>query len=150
MKVLIAVDDSPWSKAAIDFVARMSWSSGTQMIVLSAAAPMHSAYAFQDYGDVAPVLTPELLEQQRRYHEDVANRYAGQLRGTGHAIRAEVVTADPREAIVDVATREGIDLIVVGSHGRSGLKRLLLGSVSSHVVSHAPCGVLVVKLPKQK
>jgi nucleotide-binding universal stress UspA family protein len=150
VKVLIAVDDSPWSQAAIDFVEGMAWPARTEMIVVSAAAPMQSAYAFQDYPGAAPVLTPEMLEQQRQHHEDIAKRYAQQLRESSHTIRADVVTADPREAIVEVATREGVDLIVVGSHGRSGLKKLLLGSVSSHVVSHAPCSVLVVKLPRRK
>jgi nucleotide-binding universal stress UspA family protein len=58
------------------------------------------------------------------------------------------VTDDPRLSIVAVATREAVDLVVVGSHGRSGLQKLLLESVSSHVVAHTPCSVLVVKLPK--
>jgi universal stress protein A len=48
---------------------------------------------------------------------------------------------------VDEARREKADLIVVGSHGRSGMAKLLLGSVAAHVVSHAPCSVLVVRPP---
>jgi len=150
MKILIAVDDSQWSQAAIDFVEVMTWPARTELIVLSAAAPMHSAYAYQDYPEVAPVMTPEMLEQQRKHHEDIAKRYAGQLEGSSHTIRSMAVAADPREAIVDLATREGVDLIVVGSHGRTGLKKLVMGSVSSHVIAHAPCSVLVVKLPKSK
>jgi len=58
-----------------------------------------------------------------------------------------MVPGDPRSALVDEARQEHADLIVVGSHGRSGLSKLLLGSVASHVVAHAPCSVLVVKAP---
>ena len=50
------------------------------------------------------------------------------------------------EVITDVARKKNIDLIVLGSHGRTGLKRLLMGSVTESVIAHAPCPVLVVKL----
>lgn len=150
MKVLVGVDDSPWSQAALDFVRRMGWPAGTEIVVLSAAAPVTSAYAFQDFPDAMSFLTPEMLDEQRRFHKKIAERCANELRGMGSEVRPVVATADPREELVDFAKREGVDLIVVGSHGRSGLKRLLMGSVSSHVVSHAPCSVLVVKLREGK
>jgi nucleotide-binding universal stress UspA family protein len=150
MKVLIAVDDSEWSRAAIDFVQSIDWPENTQMVVLSAAAPAYASFTFDEMAYSPETIMPELLEQQRQYHEDIAKRCRAQLEKTGASIRAEVVTADPREAIVDLAKREGIELIVVGSHGRSGLKKLVMGSVSSYVVSHSPCSVLVVKLAGQK
>jgi nucleotide-binding universal stress UspA family protein len=58
-----------------------------------------------------------------------------------------VERGDPRDAIVRVAEREHADLVIVGSHGRTGLPKLLMGSVASYVVTHAPCPVLVVKHP---
>lgn len=62
-------------------------------------------------------------------------------------IKAEVVIKDghPAEMIIDTAKEIGADLIVVGSHGRHGAQRFFLGSVSSKVVEHAPCHVLVIK-----
>ncbi len=48
-------------------------------------------------------------------------------------------------ALLDEAARRRVDLIVVGSHGRTGLTKLMMGSVASHIVTHAPCSVLVVK-----
>jgi nucleotide-binding universal stress UspA family protein len=54
-------------------------------------------------------------------------------------------TGDPRDALLRLAADERVDLMVVGSHGRTGLAKLLLGSVSSHAVTHASCNVLVVK-----
>jgi nucleotide-binding universal stress UspA family protein len=52
---------------------------------------------------------------------------------------------DPGESIVEAARAEHADLIVVGSHGRGGVGRFLIGSVSDHVVRHAPCPVMVVR-----
>jgi nucleotide-binding universal stress UspA family protein len=56
-----------------------------------------------------------------------------------------VVLGEPASSLVQAVRDEGIDLLVVGSHGRTGLSKLLLGSVSAHAVCHAPCNVLVVK-----
>jgi nucleotide-binding universal stress UspA family protein len=58
-----------------------------------------------------------------------------------------VELGDPRSVLIEAARREKSDLLVIGSHGRSGMAKLLLGSVASHVVGHAPCSVLVVKRP---
>jgi nucleotide-binding universal stress UspA family protein len=150
MKVLIAVDDSTWSRAVVSFIESMAWPEGTEMIVLSAAAPVPAIHGFGEYPEIPQVLPRELFEQQRKHHEEIADRTAKRLRDRFPAVCTEVVTGDPREAIVDCAEREDVDLVVVGSHGRTGLKKLLLGSVSSHVVSHARCNVLVVKSKQRK
>ena len=76
------------------------------------------------------------------------SRVEAGFQAAGLATEGRVVRRDPREAVVH-ATREGhVDRVVIGSHGRSGLARLLLGSVAHHVVSHAPCHVLLVKRPE--
>jgi nucleotide-binding universal stress UspA family protein len=89
-----------------------------------------------------------MQQQMKQYHEEIAKRYASQLGEANGTVRAEVVTDDPRSGIVAAAARQDIDLIIMGSHGRTGLRKLLLGSVSSYVVAHAPCSVLLVKLPE--
>ena len=71
---------------------------------------------------------------------------ARELTGAGFSTEARVVRGDPRDALVDTARTMGADLVVVGSHGRTGLAKLVLGSVASHVVTHSPCSVLVVKM----
>jgi nucleotide-binding universal stress UspA family protein len=60
-------------------------------------------------------------------------------------IDKRIEVGKPEQTICDVAREVGADVIVVGSHGRTGLGRLLIGSVSEHVVRHAPCPVLVVR-----
>ena len=144
MKILIAVDDSRFSQAATDFVRRFPWPADAEMLVLSVAQPVMVSYAVADVPAMS--YTPELAEEATRHHQQVAERYEAQVRGPGIRTRSLVVRGDPREAIVNVAKDHGVDLVVVGSHGRSGLSKLIMGSVASHVVTHAPCGVLVVKL----
>ncbi len=59
-----------------------------------------------------------------------------------------LLEGDPASEIVRYAEEQVVDLIVMGTHGRSGLERLLMGSVAEKVMREAPCSVLVVKLPK--
>jgi nucleotide-binding universal stress UspA family protein len=95
-----------------------------------------------------PAFPPELIEAQHlRVQETVAHAEQA-LRASGQSTVGRVYDGDPREAIVQAAERERADLLVLGSHGRSGLAKMMLGSVSSYVVTHAPCSVLVVKGPR--
>jgi nucleotide-binding universal stress UspA family protein len=63
----------------------------------------------------------------------------------GRPVRAEVVPGDPATELLRLARERAFDLVVLGSHGRKGLSRLVLGSVAERVVRHAPCTVLVVR-----
>lgn len=147
MKILIGVDDSPHSAAALEFVKRMTWPPNTEAVVVSAVRPAVVLYSEGFVPSTVPAAQLEAEEHQ--CHEDLVARAELQLRDRGFSTSARVVVGDPREAILDLARREHADLIVVGSHGRSGLTKLLLGSVASHIVTHAPCDVLVVR-PRAK
>jgi nucleotide-binding universal stress UspA family protein len=149
VKVLIAVDDSPWSQAAMDYVKKALWPRDTEMVVLSVARPAMVAYSLVDAPGAGATFSQELYEEQLKYHEEVAARHERQIHDLGFRTRAAVMAGDPREAILTTAAQENADLIVVGSHGRSGVTKLVMGSVASHVVTHAPCNVLVVKIPKK-
>lgn len=146
MKILIGIDDSPCSRAAMGFVRKSPWAAKAQFIVLSAVRPPVLAYS-EIY--VPPAATvEELVQEQKVAHQELVSGAERELREAGLASEARVLVGDPREAIVDTAREEGVDLVVVGSHGRSGISKLLMGSVASHVVTHAPCSVLVVKEAK--
>ena len=143
MKILIGVDESAYSNAAIQFVREMPLPAGTRVIVLSAVSYTVPVYA-EAYGPAVETVET-LLEDQIRTHQEVASRAERKLREAGLLTEARVLPGDPREAIVQVARDEAVDLVVVGSHGRSGIAKLVMGSVATHVVTHAPCSVLVVK-----
>lgn len=143
MKILLGIDDSPFSHAALEFVRKASWAPNSKVIVISAVRPAVMTYS-EVYVPPAAVVE-EMLEEQKKVHQELVSQAEKDLRGAGLTTETRVPIGDPREAIVDAATEERADLVVVGSHGRSGLTKLLMGSVASHVVTHAPCSVLVVK-----
>ena len=81
----------------------------------------------------------------REVAESLVQRAAHDARSKGIEVETHVREGQPAEVIIDVANQEQADLIVVGSRGLTGIKRYLLGSVSSKVSEHAPCSVMVVR-----
>ena len=141
MKVLVGVDHSACSDAAVAHVAGAAWPEATTFLVVSAAAPI-----LIGPGEVAAAeAISRLMEEHEKHHKEIAELAAARLRKAGLTTEARLALGDPRTALVDVARAEHVELIVVGSHGRTGIKKLLLGSVASHVVTHAPCNVLVIR-----
>jgi len=142
MRILLAVDGSSPSQEAVDELARRPWPTASRMRIMSVV---------QTYVPTAAEFVPgalttqELRQQHLKYAEDLVLRAAARLEGTGLHVDTIVREGDPRTEIVDEATDWRADLIVVGSHGRTGLTRLLLGSVAQAVVAHAPCSVEVVR-----
>ena len=143
VKILVAVDDSPHSERAIQFVTRMRWPAGSRMIVANVmplAVPAESS-------DFDPA---DVLAKQRCQRESVITRAQNQLRDAGLSTERRVAEGDAREQLLQLVDTERVDLLVLGSRGHSALARLMLGSVSSHAVAHASCSVLVVKETKRR
>ena len=91
----------------------------------------------------------ELEKASQQQARDAIDKAIARLRTgkTNLRINSEIARGHPADVILDRANRWGTDLIVVGSHGYSGLKRFLLGSVSQNVSSHAKCSVEIVRTP---
>ena len=85
------------------------------------------------------------MDQRRAAREFAAQAIVVKGRRAGVAVRFLVWEGEPGPAIIEAAVAEAADLLVVGTHGRSRFERLVLGSVSDHVVRHAPCPVLIVR-----
>ena len=147
MKILIGVDDSPHSRAAVEFVRKMAWPKDSTIKVLSVVRPAVAMYA-EAYVP-APAYVGELNEETVRFHQETAANAERELQGTGLKTEAKILNGDPRTELVEAARTEYADLLVVGSHGRTGMAKLLMGSVASYVVAHAPCSVMVVKLAER-
>jgi nucleotide-binding universal stress UspA family protein len=143
MRILIAVDQSPHSERAVRFVSRMRWPAGSRVIVASVMSPpLSPPVAGVDAG---VSLMVEVGADQVASTQALVAQAEDELRAAGIATESRLSTGDPREVLLRLVEDERVDLIVLGSHGRTGLAKLLLGSVSSHVVTHARCSVLVVK-----
>ena len=140
MRILIGVDQSPHSERAVRFVTRMRWPAGSRVIVAGVMTPPLSPPVAGVDAGVSLVGAEQVAETKARVTE-----LESELRAAGMATETRTPTGDPREALLRLVEEERIDLVVLGSHGRTGLAKLLLGSVSSHVVTHAHCSVLVVK-----
>ncbi|MFA4903760.1 MAG: universal stress protein [Desulfobaccales bacterium] len=122
-RLLIASDGSPFSEAAWQETLALAQAMGSALIAVSVAP---------DERDIpAATQAVQNLEQ------------AAQKQGL--TLDTMILTGRPDEAIVNAAIFKEASLIVVGSHGRTGLKRLLMGSVAERVIGHAKCPVLVVK-----
>ena len=143
MRIVLGFDDSPHAGAALKWIIRHQKPANVHVTVVSAVRTPVTAYA-EVYAPAVPYPT-ELIEEVTRHHEELSMRAENELRLAGFNTTVKVLPGDPREALVETAKLEKADLLVVGSHGRTGLPKLVLGSVASHVVSHAPCDVLVVK-----
>lgn len=142
MRILLAIDGSPHSQAAVDEVARRPWplDSTVRVIgVIQPATPAATEFV------LAGATLEDMRQQQASRAEQIIGAAAGTLKGKGLSAETVVREGDPRAAIVDEAEQWGADLIVVGSHGKTGLMRWLLGSVAQAVVGHAPCSVEVVR-----
>lgn len=95
--------------------------------------------------EVAVEAYDEAAEPSRLQHRELAAQMAARLQEAGLEAVPMCREGDPAEIIVAYAATHEVDLIVLGTHGRTGLQRLLLGSVARNVTLHAPCSVLVAR-----
>ncbi len=145
MRILVATDGSPHSQAAIDTVLHRPWPEGTTVRVLAVAPYPYPLATHQAY---VPELSVAMFDERpKQQAQTIAETAATRLRERGLTVESTVREGDARVEIVEEATDWNADLIVVGSHGHTGLRRLLLGSVAQYVVSHAPCSVEVARRP---
>jgi nucleotide-binding universal stress UspA family protein len=151
-RVLVPVDDSdvtPWVvRWARDLAERFD-AHATAIHVIGAAV-FSSALALTAPGPIDIASDADTLRTE--LHDDAEHWIARAVTDNGRRepISAEVAFGDPGREIVAAAERTRTDLIVMGSRGHVGLKRMVLGSVASHVLRHAPCPTLVVKEPEDE
>jgi nucleotide-binding universal stress UspA family protein len=137
--VLLATDLSAASSAATETAIDLAASLGARLLAVSVIDPRTLHLPGGRFA--------ARIDQVRHERESVAQRLVAMGRTAGIQVSFLVWEGDPGEAIVDAATAESADLIVVGSHGRGAVGRFLIGSVSDQVVRSAPCPVLVVRSP---
>lgn len=142
MKVLLPVDGSRHSQEAVDAVARRQWPPGTVIRVLSVAHMLPPPAI--EFAISGPTLE-EIRQAQKAQAQRLTTSVAESLKKAGLETETVVREGEPRAEIIDEATERGADLIVIGSHGHTGVKRWLLGSVAQYVASHAPCSVEIVR-----
>ena len=140
MNILLATDGSNCSEAAAQNIVRLFHPLDNEVRVLTVVEPISTTVMPQ----MAPGYYPE-LEDQKREARVLVERSAKMLAEAGFKVSTLVLTGDAKTMILDEAADWPADLIVVGSHGRKGIGRFLLGSVSEAVARHAACSVEIVR-----
>lgn len=145
MKILLAIDDSKFSEEAKKTVIAQAQPQGTEVRVLHVtdSSPL---FITGEMGAQMPDVNT-LQEAQLMRANALVERAAEELRAVGFKVTTAVEEGDPKTKIIDQAAEWHADLIIVGSHGRKGLDRFLLGSVSEAVARHARCSVEIVRTP---
>jgi nucleotide-binding universal stress UspA family protein len=142
MRILLAIDGSAPSQDAISEVAHRPWPSPSTVRILCVIQP----YTPPATEVVLAGATLEEIRQRQATEAERLTKDAGErIAAPGLSVETAIREGDPRTEIVDAADEWKADLIVVGSHGRTGLKRLMLGSVAGAVVAHAHCSVEVIR-----
>jgi nucleotide-binding universal stress UspA family protein len=137
-KVLLVVDDSKFSDAAAQAVVRQIRPEHAEVCILNVVdlpLPIPTSYA------------EAFREESLNHGKALVRRLEQKLSKAGFKVEGVIEEGDPRSAIVDYAKKWGANIIFAGSHGRKGLDRLLMGSVSEFVVRHAHCSVEIVRTP---
>lgn len=144
-RILVPTDFSSLSRTAIDAALSLfKYRAATSLTLLHVVEPIYSP------GVMDPGITVDFTLDAR---VEAAEKELERLRGIyGPQMNLEVrlLTGSPARTLCDVATDEKFDLIVISSHGHTGLGRILIGSVAEQVVQEAGCPVLVIKLPKNE
>jgi nucleotide-binding universal stress UspA family protein len=136
--ILHPTDFSKNSRVALDWALTWAQQFGARLIVLHVVPEFAAVYQ----------LAPEEVERLSTHMQQIAEaevRRLWQERGGAVDYELVVTIGAPAQEIVRVATERQVDLVVIGTHGRTGLAHALLGSVADQVVRLAPCPVLTVR-----
>lgn len=144
--ILMPTDFSEYAEHAFTWALEMAADWQAKLVLFHAAAPI-SPLAFPD-----SVYLPELRRLEADMLADAKKRmseFVGKKESGAVVVETRVVVGEPIYEICQAVGREQADLIIMGSHGRTGLSHVLLGSVAERVIRHASCPVLVARKPKQ-
>jgi len=148
-KMLCPTDFSEPADSALQVAREMAHAMQARLILLNVVVPVAVPVAVEI--PVGAAVTPEAtLRQHKEQAEEMIGALVEALRPTGLEVQGIVIEGDPAEAIVAAAEREKADLIVIATHGRTGWRRLVFGSVAEKVIRHATCPVLTIHEPRVK
>lgn len=134
-RVLLAVDQRTTARGSVDEAIRLAGEEHADLIVLSVLEPSNLRL---------PGGLTRRVDQERDRLETGARTIVRRAREAGVSATYLIWEGDPAESILEASSAEGADVIVLGSRPRTDLRRLLLGSVSTHVTRTASCQVVVV------
>jgi nucleotide-binding universal stress UspA family protein len=145
--ILLPTDFSACAECALPYATQLARASGARLICLYVVEPMMPPVGYAPVAEPLPAV--DVSEQLQQSAERELPKLATREECAGLAVEELIVHGEAAAEIVRVAREREVDLIVISSHGRTGLGRMLFGSTAESVVRHAHCPVLVVK-PKER
>jgi nucleotide-binding universal stress UspA family protein len=139
--IVFATDFSPASKGALAKAIELARKEGAELIVAHVYEPPAS---LSHSGVADDLIEAEIESTIRRDVEKQMEPVLVTARAAGVRVRGEILSGHTAKRLADLADRNGAAMVVIGTHGRTGLKKLVMGSVASQVVATAPCPVLTV------
>ncbi len=140
--IVFATDFSPASEPALKKAIEMARKEGAELIVAHVYEPPAS---LSHSGVADDFIEADLEETIRKDVEKKLEIVLGKARAEGLRVRGEILAGHAPKRLADLADRSGASLLILGTHGRTGLKKLVVGSVASNVIATAPCPVLTVR-----
>ena len=141
-RIVVAIDFSKLSRLALDYAVELARDVGARLHVVYVVEPIE--FSGVDVFGGAPLATQSIVEEHlRQAKQEMETLRAKRLAGLASA-KATVELGRPADVICEIGGAGRSNLIVIGTHGRSGLAHLVMGSVAERVVRHALCPVLVV------
>ena len=139
-RILVPLDFSESTSPLLEWAAHLASQHGSSVVLLHA---YHLPVEFQQLEGA--YLPPDFWSNVKSEAEQSLGRFAEDL--TARDVEVETIVREgyPASVIVDEAEAQGVDMIVIGTHGHSGLKHMLLGSIAERVVQKSHCPVLTVK-----
>lgn len=141
--ILVPLDGSALAEQVLPHVHALAANEGTTKITLLRAVPPIFTTSVDYSGMLAT--TTEAITQMEQEALDYLQHVAKQFESEGYEVHTEISSLPPAEAIIEYAENHNVDLIVIATHGRSGLSRWVFGSVTQKVVQVAPTPVLVIR-----
>ena len=145
-KILVGIDGSAASLDASRYAIAIAKKYNSQLIAIF-VLHLHGIRSVSSTFITAPTYGVTAFEEEKRAAQEWLDRIKAESHGEGVELDTEIVEGPTsvEATIVEYAEREGVNLIVIGTRGRTGFKRLLLGSVALGVVTYSHCPVMVVK-----
>lgn len=147
MKILLAIDGSAYSDAVLADVSKRPWPSGSELRIVTVVPPLDPGILRSAASSVLDEVVSRRLTEASRFVQKAGE--AARRNPAFTSVQPVLLEGRAKEVIVDEADRWGADLIVVGSHGSSALRRFFLGSVALAVATNAACSVEIIRCPSK-
>ncbi|MEK6775402.1 MAG: universal stress protein [bacterium] len=144
--ILIPADGSAYSRYAVEYAVDLCAALKADVVLVSVVDVRFDMYDV--YSEIhSPTRIEEVIREQM---SKALDKQAAEIQDRGIKVKKILRVGDVIYEILSVVKEEGIDLVVIGTHGRKGLSRFLLGSTTEKLVRSSPCPILTVRPPEEK